>query len=221
MRKYYFVLLIMIFVSCSKEFANSTSDVNEAIQFYKLKGGTFYDNNTGLNLSTANNLTNNDYVKLKSLDFLVDLSLPKGITDEIMNHVKYLEKLEVLRIDSSNITDNGLSKIGNLRKLRFIDLNSTKISDASLLTIQKLPNIERIHLDYTKISDGGLKNLIGSVNLYEISLNKTSITDKGLMFLSNIKSLRAINVLGTKVTLEGVNNFKKVMPNIDEINFDY
>jgi hypothetical protein len=70
----------------------------------------------------------------------VDLQITE-LTDDGLEHLKFLDGLQELNLDSTEITDAGLETLEGLNQLHNLDLYGTRVTDAGVAKLQKaLPN---------------------------------------------------------------------------------
>jgi hypothetical protein len=82
------------------------------------------------------------------------------ITDEGLEQLSRMEKLEQLRLSSPRITDEGLACLRRLEHVRFLHLIDIPITDAGLEHLHALKSLESLYLDGTKVTDDGIQRLV-------------------------------------------------------------
>lgn len=101
-------------------------------------------------------------VKLQTLKGLRHLSLWKcDITDESLQHLSELTKLESLVLDGNpKISDAGLVHLEGLVNLEdWLGLTETSISDAGLAHLQRLAKLRNLNLRKTDVTRSGARSL--------------------------------------------------------------
>ncbi len=85
------------------------------------------------------------------------------ITDEGLEQLSRMDKLEQLRLSSPRITDAGLACLRRLDHLRFLHLIDMPITDAGLEHLHALKSLESLYLDGTKVTDDGIERLVAAL----------------------------------------------------------
>jgi RNA polymerase sigma factor (sigma-70 family) len=169
------------------------------------------------------------------------VDVPKSfpnLTDEGLSRFKGMATLRNLLLNSAPITDQGMKDVNTLTGLRNLSLSGTKVTDAGLASLTDLNNLDELRLDKLTITDAGLENLkafpklkkltlwrdpitsAGMVHLRNLpllehlSLDETRVGDDGLNELHGLTNLRYISVWRTQVTPQGIEAFKKALPNV-------
>lgn len=83
----------------------------------------------------------------------------KPATDETLEQLASLRKLEVLDLTCSKITDKGLKHLKFMKKLSYLRLDSTETSDAGLVYLQDLKQLKELLLIDTRVTDDGVAEL--------------------------------------------------------------
>lgn len=100
------------------------------------------------------------------------------------------------------------------RGLRSLTLNGTKVTDEGLVKLHDCRALDELVLLSCQITDEGLSDLAGIKRLTTLQLMSCPITDDGLRKLAKASpSLVHCSLDGTHVTAEGVEWFKKTLPN--------
>ncbi len=112
----------------------------------------------------SDRITGSGLVHLTSLKRLKRLWASRWITDDALEHISKLERLELLHLfEAVQISDRGLAHIAKLRNLRELIIGS---GDSDESGVQ----------DCMNVSDEGLANLYALTNLEYLSLNTTEVT---------------------------------------------
>ena len=114
---------------------------------------------------------------------------------------------------ADGVTDNDLEHLRALTKLESIDLGNSNITDAGLEHLKRLTNLETLFLGNTQITDIGLEHLKGLANLQYLHLSRTSVTAAGLEHLKGMKRLKVLVLFQTNVTDDAVKKLQLALPN--------
>ncbi|MBI3468975.1 MAG: hypothetical protein HY000_38725 [Planctomycetes bacterium] len=153
-------------------------------------------------------------VGAESFQEVVNVSLrDQPITDEDLEELEKLPKLEGLDLTNTQVTSAGLVHLAGLTTLRSLGLWNTQVDDAGLQHIAHLHRLWQLNLDGTRVTDAGLMYLGGLTNLEEwLGLADTEVTDAGLEHLTGLTKLRNLNLRLTKVTEAGVQKLHRSLP---------
>ncbi|HUY92471.1 MAG TPA: leucine-rich repeat domain-containing protein [Pirellulales bacterium] len=125
----------------------------------------------------------------------------------------YLDEVEYVRLDNSQVTDAGLAHLEGLTGLQSLSLDNTQITDAGLARLQELTGLQTLWLDNTPITDAGLAHLEGLTGLQSLWLDNTQITDAGLAQLKRLTGLQWLYLNNTQVTDAGLAQLGEALPN--------
>ena len=155
--------------------------------------------------------------KLKELASLTDvetleLGNSEAVTDDGLIHLKPLKKLSTLYLYRTGVKGPGLVHISQLPSLKAISLNHCDLDDSALKHLGKMPHLTSAMLAHTNVTDAGIPDLLGAASLETLTLRNTGISDIGLKQLEHLTRLESLDVVGTDVTVEGVEHFKRALP---------
>ncbi|XP_053322542.1 uncharacterized protein LOC128496777 [Spea bombifrons] len=152
-------------------------------------------------------LTHHGLSFLQQLSTLVELDLTDHthITDQGVQHVSHLRRLQVLSLCNTSVSDAGLVHLQGLRHLEELSLDRTKVTSRGVSRcIPHLPHLQVLGLADTAVGDNVLKlGIRRCKNLLKVNLSRTRVTNKGLCFLREV-SIVQMNLDGTGVTGQGV-----------------
>jgi len=155
------------------------------------------------------------------------------VTDAGLMHLKGLENLHSLNLETSRVTDAGLVHLHGLPRLETLDLSTLTVTDAGLGELLKtLPRLQALDLTFTGVTDAGLAHLKELSQLRSLSLGgvladwsgpgkglallkPSPISDAGLEHLRGLKTLRELILYGTGATEEGVKRLQEALPKCD------
>ena len=91
----------------------------------------------------------------------------------------YLDEVDVVDLDATQVTDAGLARLQGLTNLRWLHLDHTQVTNAGLAHLQRLTSLESLSLRNTQVTDAGLVRLQGLTGLKVLYLDYTQVTDAG------------------------------------------
>ena len=87
----------------------------------------------------------------------------------------------VLQMANPDVTDETLQYLVEMAKLEELDLNDTQITDAGLAALARLPQLRVLRLRGTKVTDEGFQDYLSGMNsLCELDARETEIASKTL-----------------------------------------
>ena len=113
------------------------------------------------------------------------------VDDAILEHLRAIQQIRLMYLDSALITDAGLENLKYLTELRELNLVCPQLTDMGLANLQKLTHLK------------------------ELAIHDAGVTDKGLNALKGLKELRKLYLIQTQVSDAGVVELRKAMPNCD------
>jgi Leucine-rich repeat (LRR) protein len=125
----------------------------------------------------------------ESLKFIL-----KKVGNNAMPHIRKLNFLQTLNLDSSPVTDKGLVHIVTLTDLKYLDLRRTRITGRGLQYVRGLKNLEELNLSGTKADDEGMGYLTGCIALRKLDLDSTDVTENGLIKLKDMPNLESVEI---------------------------
>jgi hypothetical protein len=134
------------------------------------------------------------------------------VTDDGLEHLNELTRLESLSLGSTQVTDAGLTHLQRLTRFKNLWLNGTQVTDAVLAQLQGMTRLEYLNFDGTQVTDAGLAHLQGLTELQQLSLINTHVTDAGLAHLQGLTGLKNLWLNGTQVTDAGRAQLKQTLP---------
>ena len=177
---------------------------------------------TGLQQDTGGNADHLGENILVSLVFRQGLGIPRtdctGITNEGLAHLKQLENLQSLDLDSTQISDAGLAELKTLKNLQTLVIGyNEKMTGTGLAELKDLKNLQHLDLIHSSITDEGAKFLVELQSLKTIDLRGTQITDAGLKELQSLRNLKELNLCLVPrgpfdVTREGIVELQAALP---------
>jgi serine/threonine protein kinase/Leucine-rich repeat (LRR) protein len=148
----------------------------------------------------------------------VSLSRCGTITGSGLEHLRDLNRLEVLSLESTAVTDAGLKKLAGFTNLRELSLaDCERISDAGLQCLGNLRQLQNLNLTHTQITDAALAAVATLSDLRQLSLmHCIHISDAGLAQLRTLKQLQKLDLSLTGVSDSGLEHIKE-LPQLKEL----
>ncbi len=154
-------------------------------------------------------------------------------SDQFLDHVRHLEKLEGLRMQGataseagmkslerlvclkrltlarSKVVTAGFAHLAGLKNLEYLNLERTNVDDhAALAGLKTLTALTELNLGGTTIGDAGMEPLRGLIKLEDLNVSNTGISDAGLAPLADLSGLRRLSLNGTRLSGTGLAHLK-------------
>lgn len=128
---------------------------------------------------------------------------------------RVFEKATVVNLSETAITDAELSHLAKLNGVERLNLGETEITDAGLEHLERFTGLKALDLRGTEITGKGLERLANLTNLEYLYLAGTQVDDGDLHHLDGLSMLRHLDVTETAVTVEGVEEMKRHLPDVE------
>ena len=125
------------------------------------------------------------------------------------------EKATVVNLSETGITDADLGHLAKLNGLERLNLGETEITDTGLEHLERLTGFKALDLSGTPITGKGLERLANLTNLEYLYLAGTQVGDGDLHHLYGLSKLRHLDVTATAVTIEGVEEIRRHLPDVE------
>lgn len=135
-------------------------------------------------------------------------------TDEAMEQVGKLRRLQYLDVDGTEISNRGLEHLSGLTKLQTLDLQRTRITDPALRSLTKMRDLSELRLNETLINGSGLVHLQALPKLETLTMDGTRLSDREVPLLAKLKSLRSLSIDATQVSPKGMAELAKLNASI-------
>ena len=89
----------------------------------------------------------------------LNLSLAKRITDQGLESLRTLQKLQELDLNFTVLSDAGVTHLSQLAGLTYLDISLTNVTDASIPALSQLSNLKVLRVRDSKITSAGMKRL--------------------------------------------------------------
>lgn len=177
---------------------------------------------------------------IKSLRYL-NLYGAKGISDEGIEYLKNLRRLQRLVIGKTEISDKIFTVIPHLRNLEYLDISSChRLSGKGVESLSKLPKLKELRIGGARFNPletkslaylKSIKNLnslflshmaienenieqLNSLPITELHLYSVPVSNPGLLKLKDQKSINRLTVERSyMVTIDGINELRSKLPN--------
>ncbi len=149
---------------------------------------------------------------------------PLLVTDKDLALVTGLQHLTVLDLRGTQITDDALDHLTDLPKIEKLYVGGSVVTDteptlfharftnAAVEPVVELSTLKLLSLAKTDIGDDAVRQLPKLTNLEVLYLLGTNITDDCLDALSQMKSLKALYLQETNVTPKGLEKLRAALP---------
>ena len=143
--------------------------------------------------------------------------ISRALEDIGLEHLKGLPNPQVPYLWLGDTTDDILEHLRALPALRVLRLDGHKghITDAGLVHLKGLTNLKKLRFRATDVTDAGLEHLKELTNLEQLAIYCPQITDAGLTHLEGLTGLRRLDLRNTKVTNAGLERLRAALPNCD------
>ena len=123
------------------------------------------------------------FTSLKSLDMTGYGILTEGSLKKLAP----LQKLETLKLASTDVRNADLKDLTVFKNLRWLSLANTEVGSSGMAHLTQLENLERLNLDAAQVSDAGLVHLKACMKLKKLFLADTGVTGAGLKALAGMQ----------------------------------
>ncbi len=131
---------------------------------------------------------------------------------ESMVHLSELTNLRYVAFSEAHIGDEGAAHLKKLDELRELYLLDARLTDESMETIGRLPKLKRLVLGGNEFTNRSLELLSNSDQLIELDLSGSEcrITDEGLVYLAGMTNLKSLDLEGSRVSDAGLIHFEPI-----------
>lgn len=132
----------------------------------------------------------------------------------LAENITWNKEGHVVSIDlTGTVSDEHLDSILELSKLEMLGLTGTDVTDKGIAQLSGLPHLRSLSLAWTKVSDAGIQGLRNAKSLRVLDLNHTGVSDKGIKVVEALPHLRHLFVEDTRVTEQKVQELRQALPN--------
>jgi Leucine-rich repeat (LRR) protein len=134
---------------------------------------------------------------------LVEINLDHSNVDDVMlQELRALPRLEMLRLSSCFVTDDALSALAGFPNLLSLSLMENDIDGRGLVHLQHVPLLTSLRVQ-TRCGDEILDYLKGLTHLRTLIIC-APLSNEGMVRLSQLPQLRSLTLIGTDVRREGI-----------------
>lgn len=127
-------------------------------------------------------------------------------------HLKKLQSLKAIDLQSDRVTDNGIAQLAALTNLEELTIADSSITDAGVKSLCSLPRLKVFMCMRGSLTDTALESLGKLSHLEVIGLTGPGITDRGLEDLAKLSNLRQLTLVGTRTTDAGLKGLGEQLP---------
>lgn len=151
-------------------------------------------------------ITGTGLTSVKDLKHLTSLVIGvEQISDEGMQALGRLVRLEFLGIHAADITNAGMAHLQNLRELRTLELSLNKIDGNGLSVLRNLKSLSTLRIQDEDFTEKGLEGLDQALGLNELVLIRAQIDDASVRAIGNIRQLTVLRLIECpRVTSNGL-----------------
>ena len=140
--------------------------------------------------------------------------LQTGLSDEGMACLGACRKLKLLNLNGAKLGNAGFFHVRHMESLRLLSIESTNVTDEGLAALRGLKELRGISLANTQIAGPGLVHLEALDQLEDLDLGETPLTDEWLGPIRKLRGLQTLNLIGTKVTAQAVAALRAERPSL-------
>jgi hypothetical protein len=137
-------------------------------------------------------------------------------SDEAMQCVAHLSKLEWLEIGGGKISPSEIAKLKNCALLARLYIHDINLGNDELAWLSSLTKLEALSLQRTGIKGNVLKNLAAG-DLTVLNLSGNEIVDDDMAQIARLKNLEVLALADTKITGAGIAKIEG-MKRLNEFN---
>lgn len=142
---------------------------------------------------------------LEDVDF--DLSMSRDIA-------KCLQLRELWLTNERNLTDQKVEALARLDKLEVLLIGASAVEDSHLKYLSQMKSIKSLNLGQTAVTDKGMAYLAQMESLRKLNLAHTAVTDEGIFVFEQNDKLESIVLIGTNVTEAGLARLQQRLPSV-------
>lgn len=138
--------------------------------------------------------------------------LGRNVKDSDLRHLKQLDELRKIRLNSVRVKGRGLKHLAGLDSLRELELMGVPLTNSSLRHLKKMDRLTSLSFIHTHIGNSALRHLKGMKNLRCLELFITDVTDAGLRHLRDFDNLRVLRLgaLKMRITDKGMRHISEL-----------
>ena len=122
------------------------------------------------------------------------------IDDKAVGDLCTQTDMVALNLQGIDLTDEGLQAVGKLTKLQKLSICDTLVTEKGLIVLKKLPLLEKLNLSRNKLGEGLPEHLKNLKKLRLLDLSGTQLKDKAVTNLPNFERLIVIDLRRNNLT---------------------
>jgi hypothetical protein len=147
--------------------------------------------------------------------FAAVYSVDWGPNDDTVAALVDLPELRDVQLVGPDVTNSVLAKVKGMRELHRLSLVASSETDVGWKALGQFPQLKRLLLCADRqVTDATLEYIRDFRNLEWLFLDDDRITDAGLQRLAVLTRLEYLDIRGTKTSAAGVEDLKRVLPNL-------
>jgi hypothetical protein len=155
-----------------------------------------------------------DLQAISKLTRLEKLVLDRSnITDASLLHLRNLKRIDFLSLRVPDLTSEGLGHLENMRKLRELILEGChSVDDAGLVHLGKLTQLRFLNLQGTSVRGPGLVHLANLPYLTHLPIGWTPLDDRAIPLLAKFQALKELHLGVSKISEEKIYELHDALP---------
>jgi serine/threonine protein kinase len=151
---------------------------------------------------------------------LEELSLEEApITDESLNFLNTLGKLQILSLRKTAITKEGLIRMKGCVHLKELDLRGcSRLKDEDFDLLQPFVNLTTLKLDDTGVKHINSITRNSTIDLVDLSLDGTKFDDASIRTCKPLPKLQTLSLEKTAVTTQGLTRLAMLAPALKRLD---
>ena len=148
----------------------------------------------------------------------IHLSMPKS--SRRLEMLKEYPHVQALYAPGTRLSDSDLEDLRYVNELEVLNLDGTDVTGAGLKYLKECGRLRQVSLDGCRIKDGALAQVGNLRELEELSLKRTDVSDEGLNALRHLDKLKLLHLEHTNVTPSGAARLKQHLPTVKVFGVD-
>lgn len=152
------------------------------------------------------------FYEVVAIQFVIRSNMRFEFGDAECEQLRVFDKIELLRLDCTEVTNESLATIGSFQKLRGLDLNQTRVTDDGLPRLAGLKSLKTLILYENQITSAGITHLAKFSQLEWLALSGTQVNDAAIPWLQNM-NLKRLEIQDTNISNTASKALSESMPN--------
>jgi hypothetical protein len=141
------------------------------------------------------------------------------VHDGLIPQIKKLDSIETLILDQGVVTDDAIETIAGLPKLQHLRLRHSPIKDRGLELLSKTESLWYLNLPHAECTSQGVAALAALPRLRQLRLGSPNLGNEVTREIATLRSLRGVHLIGVEVTDEGLKTLA-AMPHLESLYLD-